>query len=132
MSTIVISGSVKRYEKEIEKFALNLKAKGFNVIYPKSELSENEWDKLSNEILRKIYKGLTLEYFDYIERADVVFIYNKEGYSGNSVTLEIGYAYAMKKKMYAFQEDDEICKDVLFDGYAKTPIELIRLIEITD
>lgn len=125
MKTIVISGSIKKAGKGIEQFANKLEKLGVKVIYPNFNL-EKDLNNLSEHGARKLFTGLTIEYFNYIERADLVFVYNKDGYSGNSVTLEIGYAYAMKKPIYALTQDLEICRDVLFDGYAKTPKELIQ------
>lgn len=129
MKTIVISGSIKKAGEEIENFAKELEDAGFRVIYPKLGFRTDDWGKLSEAALRKLYKGLTIEYFDLIERADVVFIYNKEGYCGNSVTMELAYAYAMRKPIYALMKDQEISRDVLFDGYAENPEELIRYIK---
>lgn len=128
MKTIVISGSIKKAGEEIENFAKELEDAGYKVIYPKLGFRTDDWDKLSEPALRKLYKGLTIEYFDLIERADAVFIYNKEGYCGNSVTMELAYAYAMKKPICALMKDQEVSRDVLFDGYASTPQELIKFI----
>lgn len=129
MKTIVISGSIKKAGEEIEKFAKELEDAGFKVIYPKLGFRTDDWDKLSEAALMKLYKGLTIEYFDLIERADALFIYNKGGYCGNSVTMELAYAYAMKKPIYALMKDQEVSRDVLFDGYAPTSKELIQLIK---
>lgn len=46
--------------------------------------------------------------------ADIVFIYNKDGYAGVSTTLEIGYAVALGKPIYALTNDEELCRHVLF------------------
>jgi len=129
MKTIIISGSIKKAGEEIEAFAKELEDLGYKVIYPKLGFRTDDWDKLSEPALRKLYKGLTIEYFDLIERADIVFIYNKEGYCGNSVTMELAYAYAMKKPIYALMKDQEISRDVLFDDYASTVEELDKLIK---
>lgn len=128
MKTIVISGSIKKAGMEIEKFAKELEKLGYNVIYPKMDLKPEEWDNLSEVMLKNINKGRTLGYFAYIEKADLVFIYNKDGYSGNSTTMELTYAYAMKKPIYELTKDEEITKDILFDGYASTPKELTKFI----
>lgn len=109
-------------------FAEELEKHGFRVIYPKAEdLNEEEWQKMSIQTQRKLRKGLTIEYFDFIERADAIFIFNKNGYIGSSTTMEIAFAYAMKKPIYAFTKAIDIEKDTLFDGYAETPELLIRL-----
>lgn len=129
MKTVVISGSIKKAGEEIENFAKELESAGFRVIYPKLEFRTDDWDNLSEPVLRKLYKGLTIEYFDLIERADLLFIYNKDGYCGNSVTMELAYAYAMKKPIYALVKDEEVSRDVLFDGYFSTSKELIKYLK---
>ena len=129
MKTIVISGSIKKAGEEIEQFAKELETLGYKVIYPKSDLRTTDWNALSNEALTKLYKGLTIEYFAFIERCDALFIYNKEGYCGNSVTMELAYGYVMKKPIYALMKDIEISRDVLFDNYAQTPTELDNLLK---
>lgn len=49
------------------------------------------------------------------------------GYIGNSTTLEIGYAVACGKTIYALEEDkDEGCRNVLFTDFVKTPTQLIK------
>lgn len=93
------------------------------------DFKPEEWDNLSEVMLKNINKGRTLGYFAYIEKADSVFIYNKDGYSGNSTTMELIYAYAMSKPIYPLTEDDEITKDILFDGHASSSKELIKYID---
>jgi len=58
----------------------------------------------SKLITKTIFKGFTLERFDWIRKADVCFIYNKDDYVGASVTLEMGYACALGKTIYALKE----------------------------
>lgn len=35
-----------------------------------------------------------------IDHADLIFVFNKGGYVGHSVVMEIGYAYAQRKPVY--------------------------------
>jgi len=70
--------------------------------------------------------GLTHDHFYKIKMADVVFVYNKDGYSGVSTTLEIGSAVVLNKPIYALSNDDEVCRNVLFREVIKTPEELIK------
>lgn len=58
--------------------------------------------------------------------ADIVFVYNKDGYCDNSTTLEIGYAVAANKPLYALSADDELCRHVLFREIIQTPEELAK------
>jgi nucleoside 2-deoxyribosyltransferase len=43
--------------------------------------------------------------------------------------MELTYAYAMSKPIYPLTKDDEITKDILFDGYASSAKELIKYID---
>lgn len=59
--------------------------------------------------------------------ADVVFIYNQDGYIGNSTTLELGYAVALGKPVYALCSDStEICRNVLFREVISDPAMLVE------
>ena len=42
-----------------------------------------------------------------IDNADVVYIVNPEGYIGKSVSIDIGYAYAKNKSIYAMHSIDD-------------------------
>jgi len=42
-----------------------------------------------------------LRCFDKIDKADVVYVVNPNGYVGNSVSADMGYAYAKNKPIYA-------------------------------
>jgi len=40
------------------------------------------------------------QHLERMDRAEYIFIFNKDGYLGNSVVMEIGYAYARHKPVY--------------------------------
>ncbi len=126
MKSVVLCGS-KRFKKEMGEFAKNLKDKGVVVYEPNLYRGGKEWDTLSGDYKRYILMGLTHDHFYKIKKADVVFVYNKGGYIGNSTTLEIGYAVACDKPIYALEEDiEEGCRNVLFTDFIKTPTQLIK------
>jgi nucleoside 2-deoxyribosyltransferase len=71
--------------------------------------------------------GLTHDHFYKIRMADVCFIYNKDGYSGYSVSMEIGFAVALGKTIYALSDKDpDTSRKVLFSAVCKTPEELVE------
>jgi hypothetical protein len=39
-------------------------------------------------------------HLERMDRAECIFVFNKDGYLGNSVVMEIGYAYARQKPIY--------------------------------
>ena len=61
--------------------------------------------------------------------ADVIYIYNKDGYAGVSTNIEIGFAMGLNKPIYAFCEnDEEPHRKVLFNKIVSTPEELLKLL----
>ncbi len=130
MKSVTICASNK-FAKEVDAFAQKLRKKGVIVLTPHFySAMYGDFETVKAHHKKFIALGLTLDHFHKICKADVVFIYNKNGYSGNSVTLEIGYATALGKPLYAFSaKDSEVCRDILFEGYADTPEELLKFLK---
>lgn len=129
MKTVVICGS-RRFKPEIRKFAKDLKKLGVAVYEPYLHSGKEEWEKLSDTYKQYVALGLTHDHFYKIKMADVVFIYNKDGYSGNSTTLELGYAVALGKPIYALSDqDEELCRRVLMRGFINTPKQLFQKLQ---
>ncbi|MBU0618929.1 nucleoside 2-deoxyribosyltransferase [Patescibacteria group bacterium] len=129
MKTVVISAS-KKYKKEVRQFCRKLEQFGVIVFEPSIQkpIQEDAFFT-SKHITKTIFKGLTLEHFDWIRKADVCYIYNKDDYVGTSVTMEMGYACALGKPIYAFSEKTgDPCRDALIDKTAKTPAKLAELL----
>lgn len=125
MKSIVICGS-RRFKKEIREFESKLVKAGIVVFPPYLHEGKDEWDKLSLQYKKLVALGLTHDHFYKIRMADVVFVYNKDGYAGVSTTLELGYAVALGKPIYALSnKDEELCRLTLFREVVKTPKELI-------
>ena len=59
-----------------------------------------------------------------IDDANVVYIVNPEGYIGKSVSVDIGYAYAKDKPIYAMHSVDDPSVMDLINGVL-SPKELI-------
>ncbi len=126
MKTVVICGS-RRFKPEMREFGKKLKDLGVVVFEPYLHSGQEEWAGLSEDYKKFIALGLTHDHFYKIQMADIVFIYNKDGYSGNSTTLEIGYAMALGKPIYALADgDEELCRRVLFREIISTPEELLK------
>lgn len=129
MKSIVICGS-RRFKPEARKFSSSLKRLGVTVYEPYFHSGEKEWEGLSEAYKKFIALGLTHDHFYKIKMADIVFLYNPSGYAGVSTTLEMGYAMALGKPIYAFSdEDSELCRKVLIRGVFKTPRELIKILK---
>lgn len=129
MKSVVICGSNK-FGKEALQFAKSLTKLGVTVFVPHFYTSQGgDMDKASPVDRPFIALGLTHDHFYKIRMADVVFVYNKGGYVGNSVTMEIAYGVALNKPVYALSDKDpELCRRVLFSGVVSTPARLLRLL----
>jgi hypothetical protein len=127
MKSVVVCGS-KRYKDEIRLFCDELESAGVVVFRPNIDEPMFEGDSIgSAHLTRMIFKGLTLEHFEMIRKADVCFIYNKGGYVGASVTLELGFSQAMGMSIYALEEQlGDPCKDCLIDGVVPTAKALVQ------
>ncbi len=129
MKSVTICGSGK-FKEEARKFASDLKKLGVVVYVPHFFNEDKDWENLSLEQSNMIAIGLTHDHFNKIRMGDITFIYNKDGYSGNSTTLEIGYARALGKPIYALAHDtSEICRDVLFQGIITSTRELVKILK---
>jgi nucleoside 2-deoxyribosyltransferase len=128
MKSVVICGS-RRFKPEIRKFSRQLKKLDVIVFEPYLHCDQEEWKQFSKEYQKFISLGLTHDHFYKIKMADTVFIYNKDGYVGNSTTLEIGYAVALGKPIYALSEDKELCRQSLFREIIKTPKKLVSKLQ---
>lgn len=126
MKSIVICGS-RRFKPEIMRLALKLKDKGVVVYAPYLHEGKDEWNKLSEQYKRFTILGLTHDHFYKIKMADVVYVYNKNGYVGPSTTLEIGCALALGKPIYAYSSEDvELCRLVLYREIITSVGELVK------
>lgn len=126
MKSVVLCGSTK-FKPQIKKFAHELKQAGIVVFEPYLIENIDEWNMASNEFKRAVTLGLAYDQFQKIRIGDVVFIYNENGYIGTSVTLELGFAVACSKPIYALSPDtNELCRDILINEIITTPQELVK------
>ena len=71
-----------------------------------------------------------LKCFDKIDKADIVYVVDPNGYVGNSVSVDMGYAYAKNKPIYASNPtDDSVLMDLI--NRVLPPKELIGLLRKT-
>jgi hypothetical protein len=129
MKSVVVCGS-KRYRKEIAAFCAELEKLGVLVFEPAIQQAIPEDAFIhSDYVTAKLFKGLTLEHFDWIRKAEVCYIYNKDDYVGASVTMEMAYASALSKPVFAFTpRTGDPCRDALIDKVVTTPKKLAALL----
>ena len=125
---MVLCGS-RRFKPEIRKFAEELRESGATVFEPYLHSGHDEWNTLSDDYKRFVLLGLTHDHFYKIKMADVVYVYNEDGYCGPSTTLELGYAIACGKPVYALSDQDpELCRLVLFRGFITNTSDLLKVL----
>jgi len=112
----------------MREFGKKLKELGVVVFEPYLHSGQDEWQKLSNDYKKFVALGLTHDHFYKIKMADVVFVFNKDGYVGVSTTLELGYAVGAGKPIYALSADEELCRHVLFREIIQSPEELVKML----
>lgn len=126
MKSVVICGS-SRFAPEIRKFAQELKELGVVVYEPHLYGATGDWNKISESDKKFVASGLTHDHFYKIRMADLVYVLNKDGYSGVSTTMEIAYAAALNKPIYAFSDqDEEICRKIIFSGFIDRAEDLLK------
>ena len=129
MRSVVICTS-KRFKDEAHNFAQELEKLGVTVYEPDfRQVMPEDISFDSDHVKELVFTGLTLKHFDWIRKADVCFIYNKDNYIGKSVTLEMGFATGQDKPIYALTgETGDPCPNILIDKVAATPQELATLL----
>jgi hypothetical protein len=129
MKSVVVCGS-KRYRKEIKKFCDDLNKLGILVFEPSiSQPTPEDAFVHSEYITKKLFKGLTYEHFDWIRKAEVCYVYNKDDYAGISVSMEMAYACALGKPIFALSDKTgDPCRDALIDKVVTTPKAVAALL----
>jgi hypothetical protein len=130
MKSVVICAS-KKFSTEVRRFCQELEKLGVLVYEPNiHDIKEGDDFFHSEHITKIVFKGYTLEHFNWIRKADVVYIYNGNDYVGASVTLEIGFASALNKPIFAFSgKTGDHCRDTLIDRVVETPEKLADLLK---
>lgn len=101
---VCISGSM-RFAEDMKKSVENLREQGYVVLYPSLSYKDyfpDEWlNKLSTELSSNIEKRLDNMFYDLhlqkIDMCDELLVYNKNGYIGEKVSMEIIYAKSKGK-----------------------------------
>ena len=138
MKSVVICGS-QRYKDDIKNFAEQLRKFGVPIVFEpnferqrKRLAAAKESVRLRSKSYRDRVPAMVHEHFDRIRKADVCYVYNKNGYLGVNTTLELGFAHGKNMVIYALEPEKplehggEICRDILFTEIIDTPKELVK------
>jgi hypothetical protein len=85
-----------RFKADIEKSIEEFYALGITALFPNLEVSETPEDI-------KAQQRLFAEHFAAIDAASLLYVLNKDGYIGNSVKIEIGYALGRDKPVIFYE-----------------------------
>jgi len=130
MRSVAVCAS-KKYAQQVEELGQELTKAGVLAFLPNFHEPLDETATVgSKHITKVVFKGLTFEHFDWIRKADVCYILNIGNYVGVSVTMEMAYASAMGKPVFALlEETGDPCRNALIDKVAATPTELINFLK---
>jgi nucleoside 2-deoxyribosyltransferase len=95
MQSVCICGSFRFYE-EMVQLRNTLQARGVRCEWPLSGPRRAPQTMTADEA-----RDAIIQHLERMDRAECIFVFNKGGYLGNSVVMEIGYAYAHRKPVYA-------------------------------
>lgn len=129
VKTICFCGSFKFY-KDMEKAAKFLRSKGASVIVPQpshirhGHKPEELKGKYDLKTLTKWEGEGAFSHLENIRKSDAVYIFNKGSYVGPAVTVEIGYALALKKPIFAHAK----IKDITVTNFIKKIVAPTRLL----
>jgi nucleoside 2-deoxyribosyltransferase len=103
MKSVCICGSFRFYE-EMVQLRNALQARGILCEWPLPGPHCAPQAMTADEA-----RDAITQHLERMDRAECIFIFNKDGYLGNSVVMEIGYAYARCKPVYALAPLHDPC-----------------------
>lgn len=111
--SIVISGSFRRYFDGISETVKAFEALGIGVPSPKASKVINPGEEFAVLETDDTNDPKTLEqrHLDAITAADALYLYNPDGYIGDSSKMELGWAIALGKPVF--------CKELVADSTLK-------------
>ncbi|KPV65255.1 MAG: hypothetical protein AOA65_0290 [Candidatus Bathyarchaeota archaeon BA1] len=131
MKRVCLIGSFKFYD-EMLNIKRRLDSAGIDCIVPQPSQYRDPQEPSkfltppSGEALMKDAHEATLRCFERINECDIIYVVNKGGYVGKSTLLDMGYAIAKKKLIYASEPMDDLAVMSLI----KEVMTLDRLIEV--
>jgi len=110
IKTVTIFGSFRKHYKKIIEIIDTFEANGITVLSPKkSEIinPDSEFVVFKSDVTND---PLELEniHLNTIEKADIIYVCDVDGYIGFSTAFEIGYALRMGHTIYFLEEPKEI------------------------
>lgn len=111
MERVAISSSL-RFKDSIREAISGLEALRIEGLFPNLDSGLSK-----DDLTLKVMRQLEADHFDAINSADVLYVINPDGYIGNLVAVEIGYAVAKGKPVYFSEKANDLGLDALATGY---------------
>jgi NTP pyrophosphatase (non-canonical NTP hydrolase) len=126
---IVISGSFRRHYDGIKNAIEEFERLGVEVLSPKISRIMNPGEPFPILETDDSADPETLErrHLAAIEKADVLYLYNPDGYLGDSAKMELGWALALGKPIFRAAAIEDIALG-LFSGKTATPAEVVDML----
>ena len=108
MKSVCICGSF-RFLDEMNEAAAGLASLGVTCLWPAGEELPDPKAMPAEEA-----RAALLNYLKDIDAADVLYVFNRDGYLGRSMLVDIGYAYAKAKPVYCLEPvEDEFLSHMI-------------------
>lgn len=134
MKTVYLIGSFRFY-KDMLNVQKKLASAGVPCSIPQpskyrdpeepSRFLPSSHEQPRESVLKDAYES-TVRCFRKIDQCDISYVVNKGGYAGKSTLLDMGYAHAKKKPIYALEAADDLAVLSLIKEVA-SPDKLIEI-----
>jgi len=106
---VVVCGSFHKNPEALQLVIEELEQTNCHVLSPLSIRFENRDKTFVRSKEDEGFSDIELERFHLraIKQADFIWLYNPSGYIGTSATMELGYAHALQKPIFAFESLSE-------------------------
>lgn len=124
--TVAIIGSFQKYYNQILDIIKIFKKAGLYVLSPKESYINGRIDDfVIFESDRSDFSPAEIQMItlDKIIRADMVYVYNPDGYVGKTTCYEIGFCFSKKKPIYFFEYPDDLPIPVIKNKQVLKPEE---------
>lgn len=129
--TVAIIGSFQKNYDDILKLIDYFKRNGLFVLSPKESKISSKlegfvyFDSDSIDYSPEEIQMITL---NKIINADLIYVYNKNGYVGKTTCYEIGFCFSRRKPIYFYEKPDDLPIPVFDDDQILKPDELVKRI----
>lgn len=118
--SVVIAGSFRKHFNGIREKVREFEDLSITVLSPEdSDLEDPDEEFVILETDESDDpKTIEQQVLDYITEADALYIYNPDGYMGDTTTLEYGWALAKGTPVFVKEEPDDVTLSLFYDEIA--------------